>query len=91
MACSKILAPCDVGVDHSFDGDAVGDMDKRVKPHYLMPSQLSPLYVASLHRGVCGLEKEIESRSSTIGIVERRGVVLGPLFVAAGKTNCQHL
>ena len=59
MACSKILAPCVVGVDHSFDGDAVGDMDKRVKPHYLMPSQLSPLYVASLHRGVCGLEKEI--------------------------------
>ena len=38
-------------------------------PH--MPSQLSPLCVASVRRGGRRLEKEIESRSSTIGSVDR--------------------
>ena len=68
----KDLARCVVGVDHHcFDGDAVGDMDKRVKAHYLMPTQFSPLYVASLHRRHCRLEKHTESRSWTIGCVDR--------------------
>ena len=55
----KKLACCVGGVEHnSFDGVAVGGMDKRVKAHYLMPSRLSPLYVTSPHRSVCRLEKE---------------------------------
>ncbi|CAM9483142.1 unnamed protein product [Laminaria digitata] len=62
------LARCVVGVDHhKFDGDAVGDRDKRTTAQYLMPSKFSPLYVASLHRGLCRLEMETETRSATKG------------------------
>ena len=64
----RYLAHCVVGVDlHSFDGGQVGDEDKRVTAHYLMPSKFSPLYVARLHRGIRRLEQEREARSSTEG------------------------
>ena len=60
-----------VGVHHhEFDGNEVGDRDKRVAAHYLMPPVLAPLYAAKLHRALCRAEKEAETRRSTGGCVD---------------------